>query len=61
MSDDSDASGSMSSSSQGGGGSSSSSDHEQEPQHVQSVVTGANADPQVLQYFWDLASLQEVR
>lgn len=24
-------------------------------------VTGANADPQVLQYFWDLASLETVR
>lgn len=23
-------------------------------------VTGGNADPQVLQYFWDLASLQQV-
>lgn len=41
------------------GSSGSSSDQEQE-QHVQQVVTGANADPQVLQYFWDLASLQQV-
>lgn len=23
-------------------------------------VTGGNADPQILQYFWDLASLQQV-
>lgn len=40
--------------------SSSSSDAEDEQQAVQQVVTGANADPQVLQYFWDLASLQQV-
>lgn len=37
-----------------------SSDAEEEQQAVQQVVTGANADPQVLQYFWDLASLQQV-
>lgn len=37
-----------------------SSEEEEEQQHVQQVVTGANADPQVLQYFWDLASLQQV-
>lgn len=42
-----------------GSGSSGSSDAEDE-QHVPQVVTGANADPQVLQYFWDLASLQQV-
>jgi hypothetical protein len=42
-----------------GSGSSSGSDQEDE-QHVQQVITGANADPQVLQYFWDLASLQQV-
>lgn len=46
----------------GGSGSSSSSyeEEEQQQQHVQQVITGANADPQVLQYFWDLASLQQV-
>ncbi len=38
-----------------------SSEEEEEQQHVPQVVTGANADPQVLQYFWDLASLQQVR
>lgn len=42
-----------------GSGSSGSSEAEDE-QHVPQVVTGANADPQVLQYFWDLASLQQV-
>jgi hypothetical protein len=47
----------MSSSSSDASGS---SDAEEEQQAVHQVVTGANADPQVLQYFWDLASLQQV-
>lgn len=42
------------------GSSSGSSEGEEDQQLVQQVVTGANADPQVLQYFWDLASLQQV-
>jgi hypothetical protein len=52
------------SSSDGSSGSSasgSSGSEDEEQQHVHQVVTGANADPQVLQYFWDLASLQQVR
>jgi hypothetical protein len=39
----------------------SSSEDEQEEQHGgDQQVTGANADPQVLQFFWDLASLEQV-
>lgn len=34
--------------------------HDVEGSHDHPVVTGANADPAVLQHFWDLASLQEV-
>jgi len=43
-----------------GSSGSGSSGSEDEEQLVPQVVTGANADPQVLQYFWDLASLQQV-
>jgi hypothetical protein len=57
--------GSSSSYSGDSGGSSSCSTSSDSPtgaergeQHVE--VTGANADPQVLQHFWDLASLQQV-
>jgi hypothetical protein len=40
---------------------SSSSEDEQEEQHGgDQQVTGATADPQVLQLFWDLASLEQV-
>lgn len=40
----------------------SSSEEEQEEQHGgDQQLTGATADPQVLQYFWDLASLEQVR
>jgi hypothetical protein len=39
----------------------SSSEDEQEEQHGgDQQVTGATADPQVLQLFWDLASLEQV-
>lgn len=44
----------------GSSGSGSSGSEDEEQQLVPQVVTGANADPQVLQYFWDLASLQQV-
>jgi hypothetical protein len=47
--------------SSGSSASGSSGSEDEEQQHVNQVVTGANADPQVLQYFWDLASLQQVR
>lgn len=43
-----------------GSESSASEDNTANEQHVHQVVTGANADPQVLQYFWDLASLEQV-
>lgn len=33
---------------------------EDEEDQQQQEITGANADPEVLQYFWDLASLQQV-
>ncbi len=38
-----------------------SSDSEEHGNEEQQQVTGANADPQLLQYFWDLASLEQVR